>query len=567
MKLTCGPLTLFYQDGFVRYIQHGSDEVLRMIYFALRDENWGTVDLSIVNETIEEHQDGFAIRCEALNRRDEKVLITWQISIDVKRNGSLVFSINGNVLEDFKKNRAGFCVLHPLKEVIGEPVVLSHPDGTKSEHAFPTLIVPATPFKEVTGMRWRINAKWYNLKFEGDIFETEDQRNWGDASFKTFCTPQRLPFPAPLRKGDQISQRIEFHCENSEPSPVIDNMITISKGSSILRLPEIGIGSSPSEEFTEKIFALLKEIKFDHYRIDVDLSNPEWPDIFSSDVLAGQRLESPFEIALHLPSDPRDETDKFINLLRRERIPVRKVTLLSKNELTTKDLHILFIPLLREMIPGAEFGIGTDFNFTELNRYRMNKADADYVTFAVDPQEHATDDLTVIENAEAPYWGVASAFDLYELPVHVSPVLLKRKYNPYATDPAAFIIPEEERFDARQQKQFCALWTLGSVKSLVNAKAAGATYFQAVGVHGILSAEGEPYPVYDVFKLLSDKRRFGYFYETTSTAPLHVEALWAEDGPVIVWNYTDQTQEVLIEPLKKTVILSPHAFEVIEFTT
>src|SRR5690606_37549912 len=146
MKLTCGPLTLFYQDGFVRYIQHGSDEVLRMIYFALRDENWVTVDLSIVNETIEEHQDGFAIRCEALNRRDGKVLITWQISIQVKRNGSLVFSINGNVLEDFKKNRAGFCVLHPLKGVIGEPVVLSHPDGTKSEHAFPTLIVPATPF-------------------------------------------------------------------------------------------------------------------------------------------------------------------------------------------------------------------------------------------------------------------------------------------------------------------------------------------------------------------------------------------------------------------------------------
>ena len=29
------------------------------------------------------------------------------------------------------------------------------------------------------------DGMWVDLKFEGDIFETEDQRNWIDGSYKT----------------------------------------------------------------------------------------------------------------------------------------------------------------------------------------------------------------------------------------------------------------------------------------------------------------------------------------------------------------------------------------------
>ena len=39
---------------------------------------------------------------------------------------------------------------------------------------------------------------------QGDVFETEDQRNWTDASFKTYCPPLRLPFPRPFEDGEEI---------------------------------------------------------------------------------------------------------------------------------------------------------------------------------------------------------------------------------------------------------------------------------------------------------------------------------------------------------------------------
>ena len=30
------------------------------------------------------------------------------------------------------------------------------------------------------------------IRFEGDLFEMEDQRNWTDASYKTYSTPLRI---------------------------------------------------------------------------------------------------------------------------------------------------------------------------------------------------------------------------------------------------------------------------------------------------------------------------------------------------------------------------------------
>ena len=36
------------------------------------------------------------------------------------------------------------------------------------------------------------------ISFTGDLFEMEDQRNWTDASYKTYSTPLRIPYPAPI---------------------------------------------------------------------------------------------------------------------------------------------------------------------------------------------------------------------------------------------------------------------------------------------------------------------------------------------------------------------------------
>ena len=41
--LQAGPLALTYENGDLRYIRLGDCEILRRIYVAVRDRNWGTV--------------------------------------------------------------------------------------------------------------------------------------------------------------------------------------------------------------------------------------------------------------------------------------------------------------------------------------------------------------------------------------------------------------------------------------------------------------------------------------------------------------------------------------------
>jgi hypothetical protein len=50
----------FMKSGDLRYIRHGAHEVLRRVYVAVRDRNWGTVPPQIENEHIEDNGDSFA---------------------------------------------------------------------------------------------------------------------------------------------------------------------------------------------------------------------------------------------------------------------------------------------------------------------------------------------------------------------------------------------------------------------------------------------------------------------------------------------------------------------------
>src|SRR5699024_4989680 len=46
------------------------------------------------------------------------------------------------------------------------------------------------------------------VAFDGDTFEMEDQRNWTDASFKTYSRPLSLPFPYTVEAGAAVRQAV-----------------------------------------------------------------------------------------------------------------------------------------------------------------------------------------------------------------------------------------------------------------------------------------------------------------------------------------------------------------------
>jgi hypothetical protein len=59
IALRAGALSLIYEAGDLRYIRLGQREILRRVYVALRDRNWGTVLPVLSNVQIEQTDDSF----------------------------------------------------------------------------------------------------------------------------------------------------------------------------------------------------------------------------------------------------------------------------------------------------------------------------------------------------------------------------------------------------------------------------------------------------------------------------------------------------------------------------
>lgn len=171
-SLKSGPFEIGYQNGFLRQITHQGVEVLRMMYFALRDHNWGTFGQLITNEVIDIQEDSFSVSYTCTNINEAQVAIfEWNVRIHGDNDGTITFQIQGETLQAVWRNRAGFCILHPIQGTAEQPVTIFHEDNTKTETHFPRYIAAQDPFLDIRAMQWRAaNGGEYRLDFEEIYF-------------------------------------------------------------------------------------------------------------------------------------------------------------------------------------------------------------------------------------------------------------------------------------------------------------------------------------------------------------------------------------------------------------
>ncbi|HMI60816.1 MAG TPA: hypothetical protein VK518_07910 [Puia sp.] len=470
MNLQAGKLSMIYENGFLRHITAGKTEVIQMIYFAIRDTEWNTIPSTITKEEITKKEDSFHITYHRLFNTDA-IQMQWRVQIRGEENSTIHFEITGVALNDFQKNRIGICVLHPIKECTGNKVLVIHGDGTAEESIFPVDISPHQPFKNIVALQWNvIEDSFAILRFKGDIFETEDQRNWTDNSYKTYSTPLDLPFPTWIRKGEEVHQGVDC---------------SLGVGRNAMPIPAIGIGRSAIRNDNYKAgLTILSTIGFSHYRVDLNLQDPEWQTTLAEGLEEAQCLKAPLELALHIPATGT----VFQEFLQYAPAPrqLKSILLLEQDSpCISNQLLEKVVPLLRRQFPGVLIGGGTDSHFAELNRSEVITDDLDFVSYAIHPQVHASDDASLMENAAAQGYTVNTGKHKYATRIHVSPVTLQARNSS----------------DARQQTEFAAAWTAVSLQSLMEAGVSSVTYFEALGVKGVASYNKEfiPFPVLRIF--------------------------------------------------------------------
>jgi hypothetical protein len=567
LTLKAGCLSMVYECGNLRYISIGNREVIRMIYSAVRDKEWLTIKPVISGEEFDLHPDSFRIRYYCQYNSGE-INFSARYTIEGNPDNSLIFSLDGEAMNTFKKNRIGFCVLHPVEGNAGESCIINHSNEEPETLIFPRLISPHQPFRDIKSMKWKISDLDCTLDFYGDIFETEDQRNWTDASYKTYSTPLNYPFPVRLQKGEKINQKIELKVKGVLKLEKAENdeiVITIHADKTF-GIPLIGISmSTRPEPLTEREIQILKKLRFDHYRVDLYLFNSDWRIKAELARNEAVRLEYSLEFALFLDDNAVNQSVEFIDWITATSQDIALLILFHKTHESTPDLLTDTIaPLFKEAFPGIKIGCGTNANFAQLNRNRIKSVHNNYICYSIHPQEHASDNTTLVENLQPQENTVVSSRHFANgKEIWISPVNIQRRFNAnienYEHPFTGVDFPQQ--VDSRLMSLFGACWTIGSLKYLSKAGIKGVTFFETVGERGIMqgdfpshwpeefqSIKGMIFPVFFVFQYLLRYKSFKMI-KSECLYPLKVDTLALSDGKqvkLILSNFTPVQQQAVI---------------------
>jgi len=576
---------LTYENGSIRWIKSNGVEIVRMIYSAVRDHNWGTIEPEITEEKIEEYETGFLIETRVKYRKSD---IYFEADYKITGNGNkLDFEMKGEVKSTFMTNRTGFCVLHPIKECSGKMCIVIHPDETSEEAVYPEFISPYQPMINISGLEWKpaenIRAK---LQFSGDVFEMEDQRNWTDASYKTYCRPLSLPFPYKINKGEKIQQKIVLEIQNTPQTEVVEEPVLFNIDTNKrFKIPEIGVGATSRKEKIEHSEAtILKQLPIQHLRTELKLFEKNWIQILKRTEEESCLLELPVFLVLYFSDAFKYELVALQNTFQDKKIKVKYVLVVGKNHLPNDLIYDEIFSELKFIFPAAKIGAGVNAYFAELNRNRPQSKKAEFISFAVCPQIHAFDNSLLVENMEAQKFAVESAKHIFsEKPIFVSPVTLKQRFNVVATSNEAECKSGElpSQVDVRQNSEFSAQWLLGSLKFLAQSGAELVTYFETVGWRGFIQGNyNPPVPekfsarkgdIYPVYYLLKELEGFEEVVFSESNTPIEVDGivLAGKDlsgmlkKKLLLVNYSNHTKKVKISGVEtatfcKTLFSSTH---------
>jgi REP element-mobilizing transposase RayT len=749
--LRAGPLSLVYEDGDLRYIRLDDREIVRRLYVAVRDHNWGTVPAVLSNVRIEAGDDTFEITYDAEHRQGP-IDFFWHAEISGDATGQITFTMDGVARSTFRRNRIGFCVLHPIAECAGEPCVVEHADGSVEQGAFPRYIAPHQPFEEMQAIEYgilpsrdregaflpsrdregaflpathstqqpehvplaylitfncygarlhgddsgsvdrdhnlpgtlyipsdaerlrsvsvqeRMNQPPYHLdgqrrlsvletlqrvcirrgwtllalhvrsnhvhavvhaniqpervmndfkayasralnqagidepgrkrwtrhgstrylwtpehveaaieyvvrqqgepmevmesrersltvaarmvtarvEFAGDIFEMEDQRNWTDASFKTFCTPLRLPYPVEVAAGTTVRQSVTLTLRGDAPDRSAEQSgssltFTVDQGAG-RPIPSLGLQlASHGQPLSAREIERLKALQLAYLRAELQLGQPDYPAVLRQANAEARALGVVLDLALLLSDAAPEELQALARTLEEVQPIVRTFWIFHIGEKSTSRR---WVDLARDHLagyaPALDFGAGTNAYFTELNRNRPPVDALEAVTYSINPQVHAFDNASLVENLAAQASTVESVRQFCaNLPLTVGPISLRPRFNPDATsaEPEAALDTLPSQVDPRQMSLFGAGWTLGSLKYLGESGVESATYYETTGWRGTMELEGGPpqsdlFPalpgaVFPLYHVLADVGEFagGEVIPSTSSDPLAVEGL------------------------------------------
>lgn len=548
--LTAGPLSVVLEGGQLRDIRWHGVLVLRGIAYLLRDANWGTMVVTLEAERIEPSSDRFAV-----NYLARASVLSYRARIEGTASGRLSFAATARAEGDFVTNRTGFVVLHP-DTAAGSKMTVTHTNGAVEETRFPDRIMPDQPAFDIAALG-HVPCRGVSAltAFTGGVFEMEDQRNWADASFKTYVRPVAWPRPYTIAAGTEDSQSVTLTL-SGRPDPVA---AASSRGVPLAVMPDLWLRLDPREPIPDglclpglaqglilrsgavpeasRLAAAAELAAREGMQFAVEVALPARDPVAEAGALAGA-------LAAHPPAVV------FASLVRDAK--TRPSGQVPDGEATAAAIALA----LSTALPGIPLAMGTPAFFTEFNRNPPPPCDAAF--FSVAGTVHAADDASVMETVTVlPEIAASAAACRPGARLIPGPLTIAPTISPYA--PALAATDGTTRTcmaaaDPRHGALFGAAHLIAVAAALAGRVSAMAPAF-ATGLTGLQAADGEPLPLAHVHAKIAAAagRRILRADQEKGMALL----LW--EGGGIAANVTDQV--LPLPEASGTICLRPRGWD------
>jgi hypothetical protein len=529
VRLTAGPLTAELVNGNLRTISHGGTEVLRAIAYIVRDRDWGTYEPAIINFRLDQGEEKFSLSYDAECTGPDGARLRFSARI-VGSVNELIFTATATPDGDFETNRCGFCILHPIVGLSGSPVSVEHVDGSVVETVLPELIDPWQPFRDMRAITHTVRpGLTAECRMEGDAFEMEDQRNWSDASYKTYVRPLALPWPYVLSSGKPQTQTITLRFSGDGRGASASGRAT-SRLRPELRgtgpaLPKIGVAIYPQDvpaalAHLERLRELSPQALLLHFDPTAGHSAREMNAF--AELGRAYPAEVTLECAVPCKDDLGVEMASVAALVRDAGLTLDNLVVSPSvdRQSTPPGSKWPDCPPLedvyaaaRRAFPDVRLGGGMLSYFTELNRKRVPPEQLDFITHCTCPIVHASDDLSVMQSLEALTPVTRSVQAIYGgKPYRIGPSTIAMRQNPYGSatkdNPNLSRIAMASR-DPRHNALFGAAWAVGYAARVAPTGLEQLVLSAFAGPFGLIAGVGEPVgeggkrPLFHVVKALA----------------------------------------------------------------
>jgi hypothetical protein len=507
--LAAGRLSVRIADGQIKSVVWDGTEIARGITYFLRDADWATPLATSMIGPI--RGNGESCGTEIVGEIDSgPIRFKYTVSIDADASGRLRISTEGTALSSFQSNRVGLTFLHPVPHCCGRALTVTHSDGSEEATSFPLPISPSQPVFDIAALSYELSDRqtvettFRSVRPDGSVqyFEMEDQRNWGDASYKTYVGSLLDPWPFDVKAGDTFVQEIVIAVKaagtraaaaaSGKPEPR-------EAGVGGFKVPEIGV-SVPLDGAAGALENIRRHGCFRPAYVSAylrsDSMNPGELEALCS---VAKTLDCRLEVELEVHGEPDEALASAAERISKAGLDVHSILACPAPYLKSyqpdavwPDVMPLdaFYGLVRRHFPASRVGGGMLTYFTELNRKWPPAGAMDYVGHAYCPIIHAADDETVLQNIDSlPFIAETVAQRLPGTAYEIVSATLSMRHNPYGAAPQPNPLGRRMAMaitDPREKGQFGGLWMLEV------AEAVAETHVEAITL-GALSGHSSIY--------------------------------------------------------------------------